>query len=112
VQVNQCALNSWAEILAQAGAVFIFRPTELAELNRGISRRCNFSVASGMRRPPFGQAAQAAGWKATASRAARAVRSGGCAPACSTGATQPLEQVWNYQGMGNNGVQTVGVTVR
>lgn len=28
-----------------------------------------------------------------------------------TGATQPLEQNWNYQGMGNNVVQQVRVTV-
>jgi sulfane dehydrogenase subunit SoxC len=28
------------------------------------------------------------------------------------GAVQPLEQPWNYQGMGNNLVQLVAVTVR
>lgn len=28
-----------------------------------------------------------------------------------TGATQPLEQNWNYQGMGNNVVQRVSVMV-
>ena len=34
-----------------------------------------------------------------------------CRATDTTGATQPLEQVWNYQGMGNNVVQRVKVTV-
>lgn len=34
-----------------------------------------------------------------------------CRATDATGATQPLEQVWNYQGMGNNVVQRVKVTV-
>ncbi|MDI3213931.1 sulfite oxidase [Arthrobacter sp. AL12] len=34
-----------------------------------------------------------------------------CRARDATGATQPLEQVWNYQGMGNNAVQRVQVTV-
>jgi DMSO/TMAO reductase YedYZ molybdopterin-dependent catalytic subunit len=35
-----------------------------------------------------------------------------CRATDASGATQPLEQPWNYQGMGNNLVQTVPVTVR
>jgi DMSO/TMAO reductase YedYZ molybdopterin-dependent catalytic subunit len=35
-----------------------------------------------------------------------------CRATDADGETQPLEPEWNYQGMGNNGVQTVGVTVR
>ncbi|WP_441005509.1 sulfite oxidase [Arthrobacter sp. PsM3] len=35
-----------------------------------------------------------------------------CRATDATGATQPLEQVWNYQGMGNNVVQRVKVTVQ
>ncbi|AUZ36270.1 sulfite oxidase [Arthrobacter sp. PGP41] len=34
-----------------------------------------------------------------------------CRATDETGATQPLEQSWNYQGMGNNMVQRVSVTV-
>ena len=34
-----------------------------------------------------------------------------CRAADATGASQPLEQNWNYQGMGNNMVQRVSVTV-
>ncbi|HSN34799.1 MAG TPA: sulfite oxidase [Arthrobacter sp.] len=34
-----------------------------------------------------------------------------CRATDATGATQPLEQVWNYQGMGNNVVQRIKVTV-
>jgi DMSO/TMAO reductase YedYZ molybdopterin-dependent catalytic subunit len=34
-----------------------------------------------------------------------------CRATDATGATQPLEQNWNYQGMGNNVVQRVRVTV-
>lgn len=34
-----------------------------------------------------------------------------CRATDSTGATQPLEQNWNYQGMGNNVVQRISVTV-
>jgi sulfane dehydrogenase subunit SoxC len=34
-----------------------------------------------------------------------------CRATDATGATQPLEQNWNYQGMGNNMVQQVSVTV-
>jgi sulfane dehydrogenase subunit SoxC len=34
-----------------------------------------------------------------------------CRATDSSGATQPLEQVWNYQGMGNNAVQRIKVTV-
>ena len=34
-----------------------------------------------------------------------------CRATDATGTTQPLEQVWNYQGMGNNVVQRVKVTV-
>ena len=34
-----------------------------------------------------------------------------CRATDSSGATQPLEPVWNYQGMGNNVVQRVKVTV-
>ncbi|MEP7379297.1 MAG: sulfite oxidase [Chloroflexota bacterium] len=35
-----------------------------------------------------------------------------CRATDSTGAVQPVNQPWNYQGMGNNSVQTVAVTVR
>jgi hypothetical protein len=35
-----------------------------------------------------------------------------CRATDSTGATQPLAQNWNYQGMGNNVVQRVSVTVQ
>ena len=35
-----------------------------------------------------------------------------CRATAADGETQPIESPWNYQGMGNNGVQTVGVTVR
>jgi hypothetical protein len=35
-----------------------------------------------------------------------------CRATDASGATQPAEPPWNYQGMGNNGVQTVRVTVR
>lgn len=35
-----------------------------------------------------------------------------CRATDATGASQPLEQVWNYQGMGNNVVQRVKVTVQ
>jgi DMSO/TMAO reductase YedYZ molybdopterin-dependent catalytic subunit len=35
-----------------------------------------------------------------------------CRATDAEGEVQPLESPWNYQGMGNNGVQTVGVTVR
>jgi DMSO/TMAO reductase YedYZ molybdopterin-dependent catalytic subunit len=35
-----------------------------------------------------------------------------CRATDSTGAVQPIDQPWNYQGMGNNSVQTVAVTVR
>jgi len=35
-----------------------------------------------------------------------------CRATDATGAVQPVEQHWNYQGMGNNGVQTINVTVR
>ncbi|MDL2335719.1 MAG: sulfite oxidase [Chloroflexota bacterium] len=35
-----------------------------------------------------------------------------CRATDSTGAAQPIDQPWNYQGMGNNSVQTVAVTVR
>lgn len=35
-----------------------------------------------------------------------------CRATDSSGAVQPLEQPWNYQGMGNNLVQRVAVTVR
>ncbi len=35
-----------------------------------------------------------------------------CRATDARGGTQPLEQPWNYQGMGNNAVQTVQVTVR
>jgi hypothetical protein len=34
-----------------------------------------------------------------------------CRATDSTGATQPLGQNWNYQGLGNNMVQQVRVTV-
>jgi sulfane dehydrogenase subunit SoxC len=34
-----------------------------------------------------------------------------CRATDATGATQPLEQNWNYQGMGNNVAQRVSVTV-
>jgi sulfane dehydrogenase subunit SoxC len=34
-----------------------------------------------------------------------------CRATDASGATQPLEQVWNYQGMGNNAVQRIKVTV-
>ncbi|MDQ0754883.1 sulfite oxidase [Arthrobacter sp. B3I4] len=34
-----------------------------------------------------------------------------CRATDATGATQPLDQVWNYQGMGNNAVQRIKVTV-
>lgn len=35
-----------------------------------------------------------------------------CRATDSTGAAQPIDQPWNYQGMGNNSIQTVAVTVR
>jgi hypothetical protein len=35
-----------------------------------------------------------------------------CRATDASGAVQPVEQPWNYQGMGNNLVQTVAVTVR
>ena len=35
-----------------------------------------------------------------------------CRATDADGDVQPLESPWNYQGMGNNGVQSVGVTVR
>jgi DMSO/TMAO reductase YedYZ molybdopterin-dependent catalytic subunit len=35
-----------------------------------------------------------------------------CRATDASGGSQPLEQPWNYQGMGNNQVQTVAVTVR
>jgi DMSO/TMAO reductase YedYZ molybdopterin-dependent catalytic subunit len=35
-----------------------------------------------------------------------------CRATDSTGAVQPTEQPWNHQGMGNNSVQTVAITVR
>ena len=35
-----------------------------------------------------------------------------CRATDDAGETQPLDPPWNYQGMGNNGVQTVRVTVR
>lgn len=35
-----------------------------------------------------------------------------CRATDSAGAVQPLHQAWNYQGMGNNMVQRVPVTVR
>ncbi len=35
-----------------------------------------------------------------------------CRATDADGDVQPLESAWNYQGMGNNGVQTVEVTVR
>ena len=35
-----------------------------------------------------------------------------CRATDANGDVQPLESPWNYQGMGNNGVQTVTVTVR
>jgi DMSO/TMAO reductase YedYZ molybdopterin-dependent catalytic subunit len=35
-----------------------------------------------------------------------------CRATDSTGAVQPIDQPWNHQGMGNNSVQTVAVTVR
>jgi hypothetical protein len=35
-----------------------------------------------------------------------------CRATDATGAVQPLEAPWNYQGMGNNVVQRIGVTVR
>ena len=35
-----------------------------------------------------------------------------CRATDATGAAQPLEEPWNYQGMGNNLVQLVDVTVR
>lgn len=34
-----------------------------------------------------------------------------CRATDASGATQPLDQVWNYQGMGNNAVQRIKVTV-
>jgi hypothetical protein len=34
-----------------------------------------------------------------------------CRATDATGATQPLEQHWNYQGMGNNVVQRISVRV-
>lgn len=34
-----------------------------------------------------------------------------CRATDTTGASQPLEQAWNYQGMGNNAVQRITVTV-
>ncbi|HEY8135809.1 MAG TPA: sulfite oxidase [Candidatus Limnocylindrales bacterium] len=35
-----------------------------------------------------------------------------CRATDATGAVQPIDQPWNYQGMGNNSVQTVAATVR
>ena len=35
-----------------------------------------------------------------------------CRATDADGDTQPLEPPWNYQGMGNNGIQTIPVTVR
>ncbi len=35
-----------------------------------------------------------------------------CRATDADGERQPLESPWNYQGMGNNGVQSIGVTVR
>ena len=35
-----------------------------------------------------------------------------CRATDADGEAQPLDPPWNYQGMGNNGVQTIGVTVR
>ena len=35
-----------------------------------------------------------------------------CRATDSTGAVQPIDQPWNHQGMGNNSVQTIEVTVR
>ena len=35
-----------------------------------------------------------------------------CRATDADGERQPLEAPWNYQGMGNNGVQSIGVTVR
>jgi DMSO/TMAO reductase YedYZ molybdopterin-dependent catalytic subunit len=35
-----------------------------------------------------------------------------CRATDGAGETQPLEPPWNYQGMGNNGIQSVAVTVR
>ena len=35
-----------------------------------------------------------------------------CRATDATGAVQPIEPPWNYQGIGNNGVQRVSVTVR
>lgn len=35
-----------------------------------------------------------------------------CRATDADGATQPLEQPWNYQGLGNNAVQSIEVTVR
>jgi DMSO/TMAO reductase YedYZ molybdopterin-dependent catalytic subunit len=35
-----------------------------------------------------------------------------CRATDASGATQPFESPWNYQGMGNNGIQEVEVTVR
>ncbi len=39
-------------------------------------------------------------------------RSLACRATDATGEVQPLESPWNYQGMGNNGVQAIQVTVR
>jgi sulfane dehydrogenase subunit SoxC len=47
------------------------------------------------------------GWTATAGEHELA-----CRATDATGATQPLEAPWNYQGMGNNVVQRISVTVR
>ncbi len=35
-----------------------------------------------------------------------------CRATDASGEVQPLESPWNYQGMGNNGVQSIEVTVR
>jgi hypothetical protein len=35
-----------------------------------------------------------------------------CRAADAAGAVQPVDQPWNHQGMGNNSVQTVAVTIR
>ncbi len=61
-------------------------------------------------RPAAGEFAWRAwsfGWVATAGEHELA-----CRATDATGATQPLEPPWNYQGMGNNVVQRIPVTVR
>jgi hypothetical protein len=45
-------------------------------------------------------------------RARRGEHELACRATDSSGAMQPLEPPWNYQGMGNNAVQRVPVTVR